>query len=277
MMMQDPTSMGGADPRLLAMGQDPEADAIEEIEHGGQFYRLPRALKAQLMANIDHESAAQAVAAERRTLAERAKMMELEAELASASAQDRAVLIALEQQLAQFEGVDWQALSQQDPQLAQALWSQANDVAQAREAYGQALAQQDEMARAAAGERARIELEETGRVLAGQIEGWSPEVAAKLVEYAQAFGVTLEELREVADPRLWMILHRAQQGEAALQAQTAPQPSLQPSLQPSPQPAIQVRPAVQVGGGSAPASAVRDDMGAAEWMRRRNAQAMAGR
>ena len=273
MMMQDPTSMGGADPRLLAMGQDPEADAIEEIEHGGQFYRLPRALKAQLMANIDHESAAQAVAAERRTLAERAKMMELEAELASASAQDRAVLIALEQQLAQFEGVDWQALSQQDPQLAQALWSQANDVAQAREAYGQALAQQDEMARAAAGERARIELEETGRVLAGQIEGWSPEVAAKLVEYAQAFGVTLEELREVADPRLWMILHRAQQGEAALQAQTAPQPSLQPS----PQPAIQVRPAVQVGGGSAPASAVRDDMGAAEWMRRRNAQAMAGR
>jgi len=267
--MQDPT-LSGADPRLLGPGA--EADAIEEIEHGGQFYRLPRALKAQLMANIDHETAAQAVAAERRALAERAKMMELEAELAGASAQDRAVLIALEQQLTQFEGVDWQALSQQDPQLAQALWAQANDIAQAREAYGQALAQQDEMARAAAGERARIELEETGRVLAGQIEGWSPEVAAKLVEYAQAFGVTLEELREVADPRLWMILHRAQQGEAALQAQ-APQMGGAPARAP----AMQVRPAVQVGGGSAPASAVRDDMGAAEWMRRRNAQAMAGR
>jgi len=273
-MMQDPTSMGGADPRLLAIGQDSEAEAIEEIEHGGQFYRLPRALKAQLMANIDHENATQAVAAERRALAERAKMMELEVELASASAQDRAVLIALEQQLAQFESVDWPALNQQDPQLAQALWTQANDIAQAREAYGQALAQQDEMARAAAGERARIELEETGRVLAGQIEGWSPEVAAKLVEYAQAFGVTLEELREVADPRLWMILHRAQQGEAALQAQaSAPQMGGAPSRAP----AMQVRPAVQVGGGSAPASAVRDDMGAAEWMRRRNAQAMAGR
>lgn len=271
-MMQDPTHMAGADPRLL--GPDPETDAIDEIEHGGQFYRLPRALKAQLMANIDHESAAQAVAAERRTLAERAKMMELEAELASASAQDRAVLIALEQQLAQFEGVDWQALSQQDPQLAQALWTQANDVAEAREAYGQALAQQDEMARAAAGERARIELEETGRVLAGQIEGWSPEVAAKLVEYAQAFGVTLEELREVADPRLWMILHRAQQGEAALQAQTQAPPAGGAAAR---APTMQVRPAVQVGGGSAPASAVRDDMGAAEWMRRRNAQAMAGR
>jgi len=270
-MMQDPTYQGGADPRPLGPG----ADEIDEIEHGGQFYRLPRALKAQLMANIDHESAVQAVAAERRALAERAKMMELEAELASASAQDRAVLIALEQQLAQFEGVDWQALSQQDPQLAQALWAQANDVAQAREAYGQALAQQDEMARAAAGERARIELEETGRVLAGQIEGWSPEVAAKLVEYAQAFGVTLEELREVADPRLWMILHRAQQGEAALQAQTqAPQMG---GAAPVRAAAMQVRPAVQVGGGSAPASAVRDDMGAAEWMRRRNAQAMAGR
>ena len=43
-MMQDPTLSGGADARLLGPGA--EADAIEEIEHGGQFYRLPRALKA---------------------------------------------------------------------------------------------------------------------------------------------------------------------------------------------------------------------------------------
>ncbi|HMO43629.1 MAG TPA: hypothetical protein PKB04_09990 [Phenylobacterium sp.] len=262
-MMQDPRLAPGEDPRLM-IGET-EADAIEEIEHRGQFYRLPRALAARLNAQFDHDAASQGLAAERQALAERARLMELEAELAGASAQDRAVLIALEQQLAQFEGLDWQALSRHDPQLAQALWTQANDIAQACEAYGQALAQQDEMARAAAGERARIELEETGRVLAGQIEGWSPEVAAKLVEYAQAFGVTLEELREVADPRLWMILHRAQQGEAALKAHVASPPS------------PQVRPAVQLSGGSAPAAMVRDDMGAAEWMRRRNAQAMAGR
>lgn len=262
-MMQDPTLSGGADPRLLV------ADELEEIEHGGQIFRLPSALKAQLMANIDHEQASQAMAAERRSLAQRAQMMDLEAELASANAEDRAVLIALDQQLTQLANLDWEGLGAQDPPLAEALWAQANDIAQAREAYAQTLAQQDEMARAAAAERARVELEETGRVLAGQIEGWSPEVAAKLVEYAQAFGVTLEELREVADPRLWMILHRAQQGEAALTAQKA--------AAQAPMPAVQVRPAVQVGGGSAPASAVRDDMAAAEWMRRRNAQAMAGR
>ncbi len=262
-MMQDPILSGGADPRLLA------ADELEEIEHGGQVYRLPSALKAQLMANVDHEQASQALAAERRVLAERGQMMALEAELASANAEDRAVLIALDQQLAQFANLDWAGLGAQDPPLAEALWVQANDIAQAREAYVQTLAQQDEMARAAAAERARIELEETGRVLAGQIEGWSPEVAARLVDYAQAFGVTLEELREVADPRLWMILHRAQQGEAALQAQKA--------AAQAPPPAVQVRPAVQVGGGAAPTGAVRDDMAAAEWMRRRNAQALAGR
>ena len=271
-MIQDPRLAPGEGARLMTDGA--EADAIEEIEHGGQFYRLPRALKERLVAQFDHDAASQALAAERQALAERSRMMELEAELATASAQDRAVMIALEQQLAQFEGLDWEAIAQQDPQMAEALWAQANDIAQAHEAYGQALAEHDERGRAAAGERARIELEETGRVLAGQIEGWSPEVAAKLVEYAQAFGVTLEELREVADPRLWMILHRAQQGEAALQAQTQ---TPQIGGAPSRAPATQVRPAVQVGGGSAPASAVRDDMGAAEWMRRRNAQAMAGR
>lgn len=262
-MMQDPTLAAGEDPRALMAG--PADDATEEIEHGGRFYRVPRALKAAMLANIDHERAGQEMAAQRQALMQRQRMMEMEAELAAASAQDRAVLIALESQIAQFEGVDWQAVAQRDPQLAQALWAQAQDLVSTHEQYAAAIAQQDEQVRAAAAQRAQAELAETGRVLAGKIEGWSPEVAAKLVEYAQAFGVTLEELREVADPRLWMILHRAHQGEAALKAQAAGPHS------------PQVRPAVQLSGGSAPAAMVRDDMGAAEWMRRRNAQAMAGR
>ncbi|MFN3522227.1 MAG: hypothetical protein ACK4YQ_08250 [Phenylobacterium sp.] len=82
-------------------------------------------------------------------------------------------------------------------------------------------------------------LAETGRVLSKEIEGWSPEVAMKLVEYAQAFGVTLDEMRQVADPRLWIILHRAHQGEEAARRQETARAVEQ---------AQAVRPALQVSG-----------------------------
>ncbi|MCX7587179.1 hypothetical protein [Phenylobacterium sp. 58.2.17] len=85
---------------------------------------------------------------------------------------------------------------------------------------------------------------------------------------APARGLTLDELREVADPRLWKILHRAQLGdEAAKQRETTRQTE---QLQ-------AVRPAVQVSGAGASRGGVRDELGTREWMQRRNDQALRAR
>ena len=97
-----------------------------------------------------------------------------------------------------------------------------------------------------------------------EIEGWSPAVAAKLVDYAQVFGVTLDELRGVADPRLWKILHRAYQADRAGRDEAAAK-------------APTVRPAVTVAGAAAGGGSVRDEMATKDWMKRRNEQMTRGR
>jgi hypothetical protein len=109
---------------------------------------------------------------------------------------------------------------------------------------------------------------ETGRTLQREIEGWSPEVANKLVEYAKAFGVTLEELSQMADPRLWKVLHRAYQADQAGQQEGAAGRVAQ---------AQAVRPAVLVSGAAAGGGGVRDELATKEWMARRNAQMTKGR
>ncbi|WP_293681886.1 hypothetical protein, partial [uncultured Phenylobacterium sp.] len=105
---------------------------------------------------------------------------------------------------------------------------------------------------------------ETGRKLSQEIEGWSPDTAHKLVEYAQAFGVTMEELSQMADPRLWKLLHKAWRADQAGQQEAQAQ-------------AQAVRPAVLVSGGGAGGGGVRDELGTKEWMRRRNEQMARGR
>jgi hypothetical protein len=105
---------------------------------------------------------------------------------------------------------------------------------------------------------------ETGATLQREIEGWSPETAAKLVDYAQAFGVTLEELSQMADPRLWKVLHKAYQADQASQGEAA-------------QRAQTVRPAVLVSGAATGGGGVRDELATREWMRRRNEQKLAER
>ena len=140
--------------------------------------------------------------------------------------------------------------------------------AHARDRYVWSLSQQEYQSRQQAEREIAEQLAETGRVLASEIDGWSPEVAGKLVEYAGAFGVTLDELREVADPRLWKILHRAHLGDEMVKQQEMTKQAEQ--LQ-------SVRPAVQVSGGASVAGGVRDELGTGEWMRRRGEQAMKGR
>ena len=109
---------------------------------------------------------------------------------------------------------------------------------------------------------------ETGRTLQREIEGWSPDVAAKLVEYAQAFGVTLEELHQAADPRVWKILHRAYQADQAGHRDGAAMGAEQVQA---------IRPAIGVRGGGAAGGGVRDELGTKEWMKRRNDQMRKGR
>lgn len=245
-------------------GAAPSADEeTHEVEHEGRVYRIPNALRGAFLMNADYTRKTQELADHRRALEQDRSDLNARHETLQASLDLRVALHAADEQLEAFQEVDWDSFVQEDPQGAQALWAKYQALAHTRERYVWAITHHEEQGRRQAEQELAAQMTETGRVLSREIEGWSPQIAAKLVEYAGAFGVTLDELREIADPRLWKILHRAHQGEQVLKQQATAKTVVQ---------AQAIRPAVSVTGAAAPTGAVRDEMGTGEWMRRRNDQ-----
>lgn len=242
--------------------EDLSADAEPEtfeLDVDGEVHTLPAALKGAFLRQADYTRKTQELAEHRRELEAEREALGHEARAIRGVGRDRIRLAALDEQIAEFDGVDWDAYAAQDPEAAQHLWGRFQATHEARQQLAYAVAHAEERDALAAARAAAEEMAATGAKLREEIEGWSPEVAAKLVEYGQAFGVTLEEFAQMADPRLWKLLHKAwradqtTQGEAEALART-------------------VRPAVTVGGGSGGGGGVRDELGTKEWMRRRNAQ-----
>lgn len=244
--------------RADELGPEGEPETFE-VELDGQVHTLPSALKGAVLRHADYTRKTQELAEHRRALEAERQSVVAERRAARGASGDRATLHALEEQLDAFEAVDWQALAQADGGRAEALWASYQETRGLRDQFAYALSHHEAREEVAAAREAAEEMAATGEVLRAEIEGWSPEVAAKLVEYGQAFGVTLEELRQMADPRLWKLLHKAWRADQASHGEGEAQ-------------ARTIRPAVTVGGGAASSGGVRDELGTREWMRRRNDQ-----
>jgi len=249
-------------------GDPQDTDDTFDLEVDGQLHTLPGALKGAFLRQADYTRKTQELAehrraaeAERRALAEQARAF-------GQASRDQIALAALDHQIEEFQAVDWQAYAEQDPQDAQALWGRFQGLVEARERLAYAVGHHEERGKLQAAREAAEQMAETGRTLQREIDGWSPDVANKLVEYAQAFGVTLEELSQMADPRLWKVLHRAYQADQASQQEGAAKSAVQ---------AQAVRPAILVSGAAAGSGGVRDELATKEWMARRNAQMTKGR
>jgi hypothetical protein len=268
--MQDHDAPGADDPVRAVPAADPDLEAREddaddtfELEHDGQVHTLPAALKGAFLRQADYTRKTQELAAHRRALIAERQAVAAHAQAVSQASGAQVQLAALDHQLQGLHGIDWPAYAAQDPRGAQALWAQAQDMAQTRAGLAQALAHHAERGQLQATREAAARMAETGRTLSRDIDGWSPELAAKLVEYARSHGVTLEELSQQDDPRVWKILHRACRADEAGQRDGAAKAAAQAQV---------VRPAVVLSGSAAGGGGVRDELATKEWMKRRNEQ-----
>ena len=251
-----------------APSQDEPGDDGFEVEVDGQTHVLPGALKGAFLRQADYTRKTQELAAQRRALEAERAAVAAHLEAAHGSLSDRAHLAALDRQLAAFDEVDWHALGQADPAHAEALWAQCQHTAAVRGHYATQVAHRAREDRLRAAQEAQARMAEAGRILQREIEGWSPDVAAKLVDYARTHGVTLDELAAADDPRVWKILHRAWRADQAGQRDEAAKAAEQ---------AQAVRPAVLVSGAAAGGGGVRDELATKEWMKRRNEAVRRGR
>ena len=268
METEHPTLAGEDDLVRDEQPADDTADDRFELELDGQIHTLPGALKGAFLRQADYTRKTQELAEHRRAAEAERRALAAHRQAMDGEGSDRAHLAALDRQLAGFEGADWQAIAQADPRRAQTLWTQFQQTQALREHYAYAISHHAARSDLQAAREAAEQMAQTGRTLQREIEGWSPEVAGKLVEYAQAFGVTLEELSQAADPRLWKLLHRAYQADGSARQAASTNAAAQ---------AQSVRPAVTVSGAAAGGGGVRDELGTKEWMTRRNAQMARGR
>lgn len=204
-----------------AEGQQPEAPEMVEIEVDGKTYKVPAELKDGYLKNGDYTRKTQEVAEMRRSV--EAKMEEAVKHFQSSQEfiQANAALMNVDQQLQQYQNVDWARLEQEDPMGAMSHWRQFQTLKEQRGQVAQYLDKTQAERNAKAEREIANRLHETREFAQKEIPGWSPEVHAKIVGFAEGVGFSRDQLKAAMTPQVYKILHLAWLGDQSMQKQKA--------------------------------------------------------
>lgn len=273
-----------AEPQLDEYGnpveEEPEPEPeeeLEDVERDGKTYRIPKALKPELMMQGDYTRKTQelaetrkAVEAERELVQQARQMTEAEINLRSQktayASQHDAILADVAKQYG-----SWDAYFDADPfeaQKARARLDEARHLHQQADHHLGVIERErtSKQQQAANAERQAIAtLREQGTPeLKKAIPDWSPTRAEAIVkEASQRFSIPIDDLDGADKPGHYLILDAAMKWMDH-QAKTKKAQAVQTQTE--------LKPAAKVGG-AAPKTGLDDRLSTAEWVRRRNAQA----
>lgn len=178
----------------------------------GDTYEVPlQELKQGYMRETDYRQKTQNLAEERRTAHQTIQQKFQEVERFAA---DLGQITAAQQQLEQFEKLDWNGLYEQDPAQATRLQGQYLMLKdKQRELLGgyQAMQQQLASERMQAFHQATQEAVEH---LRKAVPNFGDTTLKSMRDYGLKEGFTAQELANVADKRMFMVLHKAAQWDA---------------------------------------------------------------
>lgn len=236
-------------------------EETEEVEHDGQKYKLPKALKPALMMQADYTKKTQELAEQRRAFEAEAKNTR---EADEEHLTGRAKLIGMDDTLAQYAKVDWDALAAQDAEAANAHWRKYQLLKDQRSAFAEEFkGKQGERVLKAQQEAAKRQ-QEGLETLQRDIPGWSPKLVEELKEFAgKKYGLTPARIAAIEDPAFVRAIHDAMQATKAQKTATRIKPI---------EAAATARPVPRAGSSASPPTGLSDSLSADEWARRRNAQ-----
>lgn len=190
----------------------PQQPELEEVEHDGKKYQIPKDLKPALMLQADYTRKTQEVAEIRRAVEARQQAIEQTAQMQQAHIQAYGQVAAIDARLAQFQNLNWTQLNAQDPVQAQALLIEQTQLQQARQVAAQQVQQLEQRAGQQRTQLTQQRRMEAASQAAREIPGWNDELAnAVSSTVMKTYGITAEELQTVADSRFYKILHDAHQ------------------------------------------------------------------
>jgi hypothetical protein len=278
-------------------------DDGEDVEFEGQTYKVPAAVKGALLRQADYTAKTTQLAEQRRALETDRTTWESEREQSRAALPEEHAQVAvlnhsladIDGKLETFKSIDWDTwrsqvsgLGDDDPNklkyaryrdaymgardsridLVDRLDAAKSDL-QTKEAE-RLTTQQEANAADLAKQR-----QDTGRVLAAEVPGWSAERAVQIAEFMNAdLGIEPEAIGKFMHPGIWKMAHRLMAAEA--KNATLEKAQKQQQTAANHEKAQTTTPAATTKGTGAsardPSTARGDALGTKEWMRRRNAQ-----
>lgn len=238
----------------------PEKEEIEyaEIELNGKKYQIPAELKDGYLMQSDYTRKTQEVAEQRKAIEARQAEIEQMGQVSEREMQAKVELHSINQRLEQYGQVDWNAWQDEDPISAQKGWIEYQQLERKAGHIGQQLQQvqshRSEMAKQDTANR----LQETRAFAEKNIKGWTPEIDAKVTEFATTeLGFPVETLVGAYSPPVYNALYLAYLGSQSLKSATA---------KPKPQPSAQIKPLSKISGkGNAPSRKPLEEMSMDEY------------
>lgn len=204
----------------------------EEFDWNGKKVKGPKGLKDGLMMQADYTRKTQEVAATRKELDDRAQRIEQQAKASDEELNVRAAMISIESDLKSYENVDWDKWEAEDMFAAQAGFRKYQQLQAARGQVVNYLGERQQARTAEAEQQTANRLQETRRYAETQIKGWSPDVDAKVTEFAtKELGFDWATLKSAYTPAVYRALHLAWLGHQAVTPKptaTTPKPSPEP-------------------------------------------------
>lgn len=253
-------SPGSGEPSAAAAG-------MEEVEHDGKTYKIPKALKGALLMQADYTRKTQELAEQRRQHEEQTRQFAERQKLESEFLTDAGRIAACDETLAQLDRVDWSATWNNNRELYHQLQFQLQQTREAKQKAIDALQQKVNQRNANLQQESVRQLEQFRGAVQRDIPEWNPELAGRLSTYGMTLGFTADELGQVRDPRLVKVLHAAFQG-SELRKQQAAARAAQATQAAKPLPTV----AGNAGQTVRPSDPGSDRLSTEEWARRRNEQ-----
>ncbi len=211
---------------------DPEED-LEEFDWEGKKIKGPKGLKDGVLRQADYTRKTQEIAETRRQLEERAQHIEQQTKAGEEEMNARAALISIDSDLKSYENVDWDAWEAQDLFAAQAGFRKFQQLQQARGQVANVLGERQKARTETAQQETAKRLQETRQFAETKIKGWSPDVDAKITEFAtKELGFDWNTLKNAYTPAVYKALHLAWLGHQAINTKTAPTTAKTPVTEP---------------------------------------------
>lgn len=183
------------DPEAVGDDQALADDESEDWEKEGKTYKIPKALKQDLMFQRDYTQKTQAVAEKERAVEAQRAEVEETAKFHRENVKEIAKLVTLDEQLAAYERLDWTALFQQDQGQHQYHLGQMQMLERQRgKLLNELQMKQHQALEQQRASSAKLYEDGMARV-AKKIPGWSDELAGRLNAYAADNGFSLDELQ----------------------------------------------------------------------------------